>query len=163
MDEIMQGSPLHMRGLRTTSIYFSFLSRITPAYAGTTVCSLIFFSLTWDHPCICGDYIFCSFAYMFTKGSPLHMRGLLRKDISQTFKNRITPAYAGTTFSTLAIPSPLEDHPCICGDYGASLPKTVYKPGSPLHMRGLRSPTHSPQFVCRITPAYAGTTHSLPQ
>ena len=50
-------------------------------------------------------------------GSPLHMRGLLNNMKSQDYKDRITPAYAGTTFLQKSMVYCIGDHPCICGDY----------------------------------------------
>ncbi|SPY46471.1 Uncharacterised protein [Peptoniphilus harei] len=152
-----------MRGLLVFSLSPLPSKRITPAYAGTTPRLLQSFQKIQDHPCICGDYEYSKKESKEELGSPLHMRGLHKQDILMSVSIRITPAYAGTTTNSSFKFCHCQDHPCICGDYLYKCAQNFLIPGSPLHMRGLPILLMGSYINQRITPAYAGTTDTIPQ
>ena len=71
---------------------------------------------------------------------------------------RITPAYAGTTFRVNIFIARIWDHPRLRGNYGLRFKLCANKQGSPPLTRELLNRQLSVWSVCRITPAYAGTT-----
>ncbi len=117
-------------------------SRITPAYAGTTVRKTIRDLASEDHPRLCGDHQkFLRFEQK-SEGSPPLMRGPLSSSSNGIFLVRITPAYAGTTCRPDSHHLTAVDHPRLCGDHRAFRDTGGYRIG--------------------ITPAYAGTTPAGP-
>ena len=64
-----------MRGKEFRAVPAGGLFRITPAYAGKSRISVIYWELLWDHPRLCGEKKICS--------------------ISMNRSTGITPAYAG--------------------------------------------------------------------
>ena len=73
--------------------------RITPAYAGNT---MLFFrdkTFTQDHPRLRGEHSSSSFACFATTGSPPLTRGTPTEKGGMDGSKRITPAYAGNTFT----------------------------------------------------------------
>ena len=75
--------------------------RITPAYAGKSVCTHCLTYCRGDHPRLCGE----KFSIRSTKsncpGSPPPMRGKVKYHGKGLYLHRITPAYAGKSYSTL--------------------------------------------------------------
>ncbi len=87
------------------------------------------------------------------------MRGALH-DLAQLFAdNGITPAYAGSNVCQVVCGRQLEDHPRVCGEHSLLMRLASSEAGSPPRMRGARHSTIVPQFLTRITPAYAGSTN----
>ena len=133
-------------------------TRITPAYAGTTIVKQSFHFFMGDHPRLCGDHKTRSLPTLNHKGSPPLMRG---PQMMSKYKYRecgITPAYAGTTCQRPSARSCGRDHPRLCGDHHHAILSCSPVHGSPPLMRG---PRFCDIFYCclaRITPAYAGTT-----
>ena len=75
------------------------LSRITPAYAGTTAERFDLQGSHRDHPRLRGNYP-ANFPYsLIITGSPPLTRELLVSFMLNVFRSGITPAYAGTTIS----------------------------------------------------------------
>ena len=92
------------------------------------------------------------------KGSPPHTRGKLQGNFLLSSASRITPAYAGKTF-TLVMPCSLrKDHPRIRGDNFIYSISHYPSQGSPPHTRGKPVKGVRVLRACRITPAYAGKT-----
>ena len=75
--------------------------RITPAYAGKSVLGDPRCHSSRDHPRLCGE----KFSIRSTKsncpGSPPPMRGKVKYHGKGLYLHRITPAYAGKSYSTL--------------------------------------------------------------
>ena len=69
-----------------------------------------------DHPCVCGEKIFSSIAFVMIPGSPLRMRGKAFTCIEDAAGNRITPAYAGKRLRRTHKEDAHGDHPCVCGE-----------------------------------------------
>ncbi len=137
----LQGSPPPMRG---KDIYHDFLwwqDGITPAYAGKSPFYRIDSYLLEDHPRLCGEKLFTQCQLRSSLGSPPPMRGKVHEMLFCKLLNRITPAYAGKSFSfSLSIT-------CLLG--------------SPPPMRGKVLVVHQPYAPFGITPAYAGKSQRL--
>ena len=74
-------------------------SRITPAYAGKRERGFLRTQRIRDHPCVCGEKLFCLVLLLGIMGSPLRMRGKGRRSYAKSRRDRITPAYAGKSMS----------------------------------------------------------------
>ena len=76
----MMGSPPPMRGKVRTVSTLTVRQRITPAYAGKSLNFVLLYSLTRDHPRLCGEKAKYGITEDTLKGSPPPMRGkVLRK------------------------------------------------------------------------------------
>ena len=71
-----QGSPPPVRGLQCSHSSTSYVSRITPACAGTTHGSKKLKEGDQDHPRLCGDYVKVYNQLLKMIGSPPPVRGL---------------------------------------------------------------------------------------
>ena len=76
---------------------------------------------------------------------------------------RITPAYAGSTVDKNCNDAMDQDHPRIRGKYYCSSLPSSSPPGSPPHTREVLCQSVHTQRMPGITPAYAGSTHTLHQ
>ena len=70
-----------------------------------------------DHPRMCGDHFLTIHKGVSIVGSPPHVRGPLKCNVTELFANGITPACAGTTTRTKWRVLFLWDHPRMCGDH----------------------------------------------
>ena len=93
------------------------IKRITPAYAGNTLSTLLKSAIIKDHPRIRGEYFACLFISYVFMGSPPHTRGILFERDCTSFLFRITPAYAGNTGRKPSGLCTNRDHPRIRGEY----------------------------------------------
>ena len=113
-------------------------------------------------------------------GSPPPMRGKGHSSLDRRERGRITPAYAGKSYTYSPYWSSFRDHPRLCGEKQLTAVQLFHGQGSPPPMRGKgtgcqsRSPTAgSPPPMrgkvrqCnklvtqqRITPAYAGKSRT---
>ena len=143
--------------LRTARISL-LLTRITPAYAGTTYFVFYVTLQAQDHPRVCGNHVLENRKAGKNAGSPPRMREPLLFNASLTCSSRITPAYAGTTCLALDICSVNQDHPRVCGNHGDLSERQERIAGSPPRMREPLSFILGLFIYGRITPAYAGTT-----
>ena len=84
------------------------------------------------------------------------MRGKVDAGTYITPEDRITPAYAGKSFSVDAKVPKIEDHPRLCGEKSMSKHRKRQSTGSPPPMRGKGDTAFAVQPQVRITPAYAG-------
>ena len=96
--------------------------------------------------------------HLMRTGSPPLTRELLAIKYLVAHKDRITPAYAGTTSQSRHQTQQSEDHPRLRGNYSPSDKFVTGNPGSPPLTRELRHSFIDYHFATRITPAYAGTT-----
>ncbi len=147
-----------MREVPHPTIQITRFHRITPAYAGSTITMRPEARPAWDHPRVCGKYLFCLPCIVYTLGSPPRMREVRTCIFQGGQSNRITPAYAGSTNKYLLEGIKVMDHPRVCGKYIAYIGHLLSPTGSPPRMREVLV---LPTLYCicfRITPAYAGST-----
>ena len=150
------GSPPHMRGKVINTLLDSSCGRITPAYAGKSVCHCSRSRRCEDHPRICGEKPFFMLTSLSLWGSPPHMRGK-GKDCPQVLEDcGITPAYAGKSSCFGGSAFCAWDHPRICGEKAKYWMQGREPEGSPPHMRGKGKILDARQRARGITPAYAG-------
>ena len=111
-----------------------------------------------DHPRIRGEHKCGSREKTTRPGSSPHTRGAHLQQPQGARTERIIPAYAGSTISIPASPTPEPDHPRIRGEHLRGFLEVPGYGGSSPHTRGAHpqqpwSPVHE-----RIIPAYAGST-----
>ena len=109
---------------------------ITPAYAGKRVNKFHDYFTSRDHPRVCGEKDFKEENKMPKQGSPPRMRG---KGFSKTrlqWQTRITPAYAGKSFTGIFVVCSTSDHPRVCGEKSVPTFSETASMGSPPRMRG---------------------------
>ncbi len=111
------GSPPHTRGTPLILEPFQKAMRITPAYAGNTPGEAEPGKCPKDHPRIRGEHVRISARSALSPGSPPHTRGTLQLKHHCVAHNRITPAYAGNTVSTIPVVPLSSDHPRIRGEH----------------------------------------------
>ena len=96
-----EGSPPRMRGKVWCAELRRISERITPAYAGKSIVDSRNMTGNGDHPRVCGEKLECGAAGYCYLGSPPRMRGKAPPSLSSGGSLRITPAYAGKSYSSL--------------------------------------------------------------
>ena len=91
------------------------------------------------------------------------MRGKVPGMQKNRIAKRITPAYAGKSFSVRLMGIQLQDHPRLCGEKFRPRHFLHLLSGSPPPMRGKATFHVSRNTTPRITPAYAGKRNSVPE
>ena len=130
------GSPPRMRGKVHICSGLPSRRRITPAYAGKSVCALNVPFSPEDHPRVCGEKPRICHQLFGCLGSPPRMRGKGLCRTEPKLRKRITPAYAGKRFAELGWSESRRDHPRVCGEKRCLLWVTIWPAGSPPRMRG---------------------------
>ena len=97
------GSPPPMRGKVPRSSVILDCVRITPAYAGKSLCHLLILFLEKDHPRLCGEKLSNRLDKRCVAGSPPPMRGKAHALTPLKIYGRITPAYAGKSLKFLSM------------------------------------------------------------
>ena len=150
------GSPPHTRGKASAFCFFWMCFRITPAYTGKRRSFDRPCNLREDHPRIHVEKKSKKYGQSVYIGSPPHTRGKVAVYCCQDMRHRITPAYTGKSFRSIALFIIVKDHPRIHGEKKLKTGCGSQKLGSPPHTRG------KVEFLCvffkvlRITPAYTG-------
>ncbi len=108
-----------MRGKGSVLTYSVPEYGITPAYAGKSSRSQNSRLERRDHPRLCGEKTIPLLCRRSTEGSPPPMRGKVDSMYEVGFQSRITPAYAGKSFTSLLSSTVPEDHPRLCGEKAA--------------------------------------------
>ena len=111
-----------------------------------------------DHPRIRGEHSSPLLDDVYSVGSSPHTRGAHRHRPPRRRRNRIIPAYAGSTVTPSTGSVTNTDHPRIRGEHVLQYVPTVGLLGSSPHTRGAhrqRRLDHQPVW---IIPAYAGST-----
>ncbi len=157
------GSPPLTRGPQVTNYDNTAYTRITPAYAGTTVGVPAGRGGGGDHPRLRGDHYMNANAFVSVTGSPPLTRGPRPDRYRKPPGTGITPAYAGTTTEPGTRPWATEDHPRLRGDHSPPAITGSALSGSPPLTRGPHGMITAYRAIDRITPAYAGTTHVRPK
>ena len=109
-----------------------------------------------DHPRVRGEKVCPITLKEATAGSPPHTRGKADLPEGGTNGQRITPAYAGKSYSFPGKPGATRDHPRIRGEKDITPDGTAWRTGSPPHTRGKEIDRLTAAKNSRITPAYAG-------
>ena len=125
-----------MRGKAHTQVTVGRKVRITPAYAGKSICKAA---------CAADG-----------AGSPPRMRGKAILHPMHCPHGRITPAYAGKRRETMLHICVRRDHPRVCGEKRSCLVRGHHRMGSPPRMRGKARHDGADPVFPGITPAYAG-------
>ena len=115
-----------------------------------------------DHPRLRGEKLCESCGFPSKQGSPPLTRG---KDSGETVYvkgDRITPAYAGKSYSASVNRKFLQDHPRLRGEKIAITKIKSQKVGSPPLTRGKVKGGAVHEISERITPAYAGKRARAP-
>ena len=110
------GSPPRMRGKVKPGTVLCTSFRITPAYAGKSVMDFIQLFQVWDHPRVCGEKPQDYTGHKLAEGSPPRMRGKASGQQTNNDTPRITPAYAGKSYSPFVPAWISGDHPRVCGE-----------------------------------------------
>ena len=155
------GSPPPMRGKVVPSTPKRKTMRITPAYAGKRYSDGFRSSMLQDHPRLCGEKNTPRTTAVGIAGSPPPMRGKAVQSDHLVFRYRITPAYAGKRTQKKQKNFLGKDHPRLCGEKFPSPSPPTYAEGSPPPMRGKADHLQRNNANLRITPAYAGKSHSF--
>ena len=129
---------------------------ITPAYAGKRQNHIVGFHLQKDHPRLCGEKPVVQYKKAEILGSPPPMRGKVSIFSPPNYNTRITPAYAGKSFSAEYAPHSCRDHPRLCGEKIQEEADRQGITGSPPPMRGKVNQKQLSIDANGITPAYAG-------
>ncbi len=150
-----------MRGARRAEKHGAALLGIIPAYAGSTEPTGEGMERGPGHPRVCGEHALLTLTLQCCCG--------------------IIPAYAGSTKCPACMGTARRDHPRVCGEHAAiqnrfsrvagSSPRMRGAPhappvgrvllsGSSPRMRGARAMHVHSKCICRIIPAYAGSTRS---
>ena len=111
------GSPPPTRGTLKSSRHRSISSGITPAYAGNTRQEAKKADEKKDHPRLRGEHFIPSKSTSPIAGSPPPTRGTPSASSLMSFVSRITPAYAGNTWSLLCATVFSQDHPRLRGEH----------------------------------------------
>ena len=136
----------------------SFLFRITPACAGTTLTCCNVSQSNRDHPRLCGNNTKLLQFTPNTVGSPPPVREQLTRRAIFSGLSGITPACAGTTDNRLLSRLKIWDHPRLCGNNIVNPVTNGFTTGSPPPVREQHGDIHAWGSECGITPACAGTT-----
>ncbi len=131
-----RGSPPHVRGKGVVHILVPEPLGITPAYAGKRMHQWCRKIANWDHPRMCGEKPLGLAPAGWPSGSPPHVRGKVDEEHIAEGRIRITPAYAGKSWSNALPCSRREDHPRMCGEKLSCLLLQWCFLGSPPHVRG---------------------------
>ena len=97
------------------------LQRITPAYAGKSLCSPSVIRNCADHPRLCGEKLQKIISWIKYRGSPPPMRGKVLDGYKDNPYYRITPAYAGKRIDACNASNVQQDHPRLCGEKARSV------------------------------------------
>ena len=153
-----KGSSPRMRGALRVSTRRRCLTRIIPAYAGSTNLPPALGGRGWDHPRVCGEHSRGQRVVRALGGSSPRMRGALLEGLRRCTRLRIIPAYAGSTSHALHHALIAWDHPRVCGEHRHMARKAQFVAGSSPRMRG--APPYGALVSSErgIIPAYAGST-----
>ena len=155
------GSSPHTRGARPSACRSCRRRGIIPAYAGSTRRGSPRRRSPADHPRIRGEH--CTLVHDAFKntGSSPHTRGARPLPDRSQARQRIIPAYAGSTTGSAAPGISAEDHPRIRGEHCCENPGTQTVSGSSPHTRGAPLSSRRISSAIRIIPAYAGSTRQI--
>ena len=152
------GSSPHTRGAPGSTRGSPPLSRIIPAYAGSTGLCNLGPEAEPDHPRIRGEHDFLELHPVERVGSSPHTRGARIWGGETPADRGIIPAYAGSTGERSGFRPTPRDHPRIRGEHLPKPPAKTGSVGSSPHTRGALRRPQGRDRGGRIIPAYAGST-----
>ena len=152
------GSSPHTRGAREIFAAHCASYGIIPAYAGSTAVASPGISSSWDHPRIRGEHFAGLARDAHHGGSSPHTRGAHPKAERGLHRERIIPAYAGSTAPCRQFLTASTDHPRIRGEHRHRPTLSCHIRGSSPHTRGAPLGDRDRRRVHGIIPAYAGST-----
>ena len=152
------GSSPHTRGAPRNVSHITPLSRIIPAYAGSTRISCAGGPPARDHPRIRGEHIYNNLKVPEQAGSSPHTRGARARPDGLLGRQGIIPAYAGSTATKGRRRLSKRDHPRIRGEHDSITSSAILAFGSSPHTRGALAIARFAATHQRIIPAYAGST-----
>ena len=158
---LYRGSSPHTRGALSGGLVSLSGIRIIPAYAGSTPTTSSRYPPSTDHPRIRGEHLRRFPTTPSPVGSSPHTRGAPPQLVDKPARQRIIPAYAGSTAGIAALASQAQDHPRIRGEHGIDILGRRVAKGSSPHTRGAREKRHIFYRHIGIIPAYAGSTVGL--
>ena len=153
---LSQGSSPHTRGALPDSHFIPGMDRIIPAYAGSTRSGRSLQHCRGDHPRIRGEHGWVSCVSCTRAGSSPHTRGAPRVDYDAQYRNRIIPAYAGSTRRCRSPRGRPADHPRIRGEHVDHARHAACEAGSSPHTRGARLLRSGIRAACRDHPRIRG-------
>ena len=156
----VSGSSPHTRGARSSRPRTACLPGIIPAYAGSTRWRRRASGTGRDHPRIRGEHVPKAIFSPKLRGSSPHTRGARQTGLEYGLRERIIPAYAGSTMASYRLDLMTQDHPRIRGEHVDYECLTTCYDGSSPHTRGAHVDPESLTLEDRIIPAYAGSTAS---
>ena len=110
------------------------------------------------HPRVCGENSVFSVVTLWSLGSSPRVRGKRYDRRIPCMGDRLIPACAGKTLTTVLKASIPRAHPRVCGENSLSRFSKRYFPGSSPRMRGKRRYAPIVSVRGRLIPAYAGKT-----
>ena len=135
---------------------------IIPADAGSTYPAVAPRHAREDHPRGCGEHVGKTLFYHRVAGSSPRMRGAHGPVCHWVSTPGIIPADAGSTLDRSYMAGGSRDHPRGCGEHYVPRTASWCGTGSSPRMRGAPMTAHSRMHDCRIIPADAGSTVSIP-
>ena len=150
------GSPPRVRGKEMEEKDVKLYGGITPACAGKSKTRRVQWPAGLDHPRVCGEKRPDRQLTGWPLGSPPRMRGKVLYRSGPDAGGRITPAYAGKSYTRTCYAYNVRDHPRVCGEKVGMGYRGKAPVGSPPRMRGKVYAHRSARVRCGITPAYAG-------
>ena len=157
---LQPGSPPHTREAHRRLSADCVPVRITPAHAGSTVCSQPCDGGSEDHPRTRGKHHGGVLVKVPRTGSPPHTREAHPNSSLTSFCGGITPAHAGSTRPSAPQRRKSWDHPRTRGKHVVSMAQKKVTSGSPPHTREAPDLHYLLPVMCGITPAHAGSTGS---
>ena len=150
-----------MRGKPSSRSYRSRPLRIIPAHAGQTGPAPGRLDTESDHPRACGANLHTVTPRSNMPGSSPRMRGKPGRNRQGIRCQRIIPAHAGQTWTSVIDCSTRTDHPRACGANSEPLGVDDCLCGSSPRMRGKLWAEQTRKRSDRIIPAHAGQTIDL--
>ena len=154
------GSPPRVRGKGPHSARNGSQFRITPACAGKRRVYRPKARLCGDHPRVCGEKPYGYYQKDGHEGSPPRVRGKATHGGIGAILRGITPACAGKSTLTQAMPAGGRDHPRVCGEKRDLRGGLFFIRGSPPRVRGKGFPVLVVETAVGITPACAGKSRA---
>ncbi len=159
--EPASGSSPPTRGARTRVTRCHEISRIIPAYAGSTSRVPPRATLNRDHPRLRGEHSEDRQLDGSVLGSSPPTRGARLGDRRRAQLGGIIPAYAGSTSWSPPAGERSRDHPRLRGEHSVDLPADIGDGGSSPPTRGAPHRLRARPRTRGIIPAYAGSTGRL--
>ena len=153
------GSSPHTRGAPAPVRWVRIERWIIPAYAGSTETVATITPPPRDHPRIRGEHGGDWGVETYPIGSSPHTRGARADESRHRRRERIIPAYAGSTVEPSEMLTAQKDHPRIRGEHTCRSSPLETPGGSSPHTRGAPACATSAPRPSRIIPAYAGSTY----